>query len=59
VVVLIDRQSGADEALSQAGFKLHAVFKLTEMLEDWEASGKVSHDQVEAVRDFLSRTKDG
>jgi len=59
VVVLIDRQSGADEALSQAGFKLHAVFTLTEMLEDWEASGKVSHDQVEAVRDFLSRTKDG
>ena len=59
VVVLIDRQSGASEALSQAGIRLHAVLKLTEMLDYWEMSEKVPHEQVNAVRLFLSQVKDG
>ena len=58
VVVLIDRQSGAKKALDQAGMKLHAVLKLTEMLDYWEASGKVSRDQIQAVKAFLSQEKD-
>ena len=59
VVVLIDRQSGASETLEQAGFRMHAVFKLTEMLDYWEASGKVPRERVEAVRAFLDQTRDG
>jgi uridine monophosphate synthetase len=58
VVVLIDRQSGASEALSRAGLKLHSVLKLTEMLDYWEASDKVTREQVEAVRLFLNQVKD-
>lgn len=53
VVVLIDRQSGAREALEQAGLKLHAVLTLTGMLSHWEASGKVPAAQIAAVRAFL------
>lgn len=56
VVVLIDRQSGAAEALEKAGFHLHAVMKLTEMLDYWEAACKVPQQQIEAVRDFLHKT---
>ena len=59
IVVLIDRQSGADEALQKAGFRLHAVFKLTKMMDYWESSGKVSKDQVEAVKSFLNQVKGG
>jgi uridine monophosphate synthetase len=59
VVVLIDRQSGANDALEQASMRLHAVFKLTEMLNYWEAFEKVTREQVEAVRLFLSQVKDG
>jgi uridine monophosphate synthetase len=59
IVVLIDRQSGADEALQKAGFRLHAVFKLTKMMDYWESSGKVSKDQVEAVKNFLNQVKGG
>jgi uridine monophosphate synthetase len=59
VVVLIDRQSGADEALQKAGFKLHAVFKLSEMMAYWESCGKVSTDQVEVVKSFLNQVKGG
>ena len=55
VVVLIDRQSGAAEALNQAGLKLHAVLTLTEMLAHWEQSGKVPQEQIQAAREFLAR----
>ncbi|MCL4562324.1 MAG: orotidine-5'-phosphate decarboxylase [Chloroflexi bacterium] len=53
VVVLIDRQSGAAEALGASGYRLHPVFTLTQLLEIWERSGSVSPEQVEAVRQFL------
>jgi uridine monophosphate synthetase len=53
IVVLIDRQSGAGEALAQAGFRMHAVFTLTQMLDHWELSGQVPADQITAVRKFL------
>lgn len=53
VVVLVDRQSGAKEALEQAGLRLHAVLTIREMLDDWEAAGKVPAEQVAATRGFL------
>lgn len=53
VVVLIDRQSGAGEALAQAGYRMHAVFTLTQMLDHWELSQQVPAMQIAAVREFL------
>ena len=55
VVVLIDRQSGAAQALQEKGCKLHAVFTLTELLDYWEASGQVPAAQIQAARDFLKQ----
>jgi uridine monophosphate synthetase len=54
VVVLIDRQSGAAAALAEAGLRLHAVCTLSALLEIWEKSGRVSPDQITAVRHFLA-----
>jgi uridine monophosphate synthetase len=53
VVVLIDRQSGAAGSLAQAGYQLHAVFTLGELLDEWERAGKISVDQAASVRAFL------
>jgi uridine monophosphate synthetase len=53
VVVLIDRQSGAGEALAQAGYRMHAVFTLTELLDYWEQTGQVPGEQIMAAREFL------
>ena len=53
VVVLIDRQSGAKEALEGAGFHLHAVLTITELLDYWEKTGKVEKDKIVATREFL------
>jgi len=53
VVVLVDRQSGAKESLAQAGYSMHAVLTINEMLDYWEANGKVEKDKIEATRKFL------
>lgn len=53
VVVLIDRQSGAAESLASAGYRLHAVFTLTDLLDYYEAHGSISAEHIAAVRAFL------
>lgn len=53
VVVLVDRQSGAKESLEQAGYQLHAVLTISEMLNYWEEAGKVEKTKIEATRKFL------
>jgi uridine monophosphate synthetase len=53
VVVLVDRQSGAAEALASAGLRLHAVLTLTDLLNYWEREGSVSQEKIGAVREFL------
>jgi uridine monophosphate synthetase len=56
VVVLIDRQSGAKEALEQAGYRLHAVLTFTQLLDHWEKNHKVNPQKIEAARQFLLKT---
>jgi uridine monophosphate synthetase len=53
VVVLIDRQSGAAEALAEQGYQLHAVLQFTDLLHYWQDSGQVPADQIQAVFKFL------
>jgi len=57
VVVLIDRQSGAKEALEVAGFRLHAVLTITELLDYWEKTGKVEKRRIKETRTFLKNGK--
>jgi uridine monophosphate synthetase len=53
VAVLIDRQSGAKEALAEAGYNLHTVLTITQLLDYWESTGKVEKDKIESTREFL------
>ena len=55
IVVLIDRQSGAGEALTNAGYQFHAVTTLTALLDYYEASQKVPLQQVLLAREFLKK----
>ena len=56
VVVLVDRQSGAREALREAGYAMHAVLTITEMLDHWERTGGVEQDKITETRQFLAET---
>jgi len=53
VVVLIDRRSGAKESLAEAGYNLHAVLTISELLDHWEETGKVDGEKIIATREFL------
>lgn len=57
IVVLIDRQSGAKESLSQAGFNLHAVLTINELLDYWESTNKVDKDKIEETKAFLQNSR--
>jgi uridine monophosphate synthetase len=57
VVVLVDRQSGAKELLAQAGYSMHAVLTISQLLDDWEKTGKVEKDKIEETREFLKTSK--
>jgi uridine monophosphate synthetase len=53
VVVLVDRQSGAKKSLEQAGYSMHAVLTITQLLDYWEETKQVDRDKIEATREFL------
>ncbi|MCS6909027.1 MAG: orotidine-5'-phosphate decarboxylase [Anaerolineales bacterium] len=54
IVVLIDREQGAREALAAAGYTLHAVTTLRELLALWRESGAVTAAQYDEVMAFLA-----
>ena len=55
VVVLVDRQSGAKQSLAEAGYTLHAVLTISELLDYWEQTGQVEKEQISATRAFLNQ----
>jgi uridine monophosphate synthetase len=52
-VVLIDREQGAGETLAQAGYSLHAVATLSDLLHMWQRAGDISADQFARVTEHL------
>ena len=57
VVVLVDRQSGAKESLAEAGYAMHAVLTISEMLDHWEQTSKVGKSKIDVTRKFLNQNK--
>jgi uridine monophosphate synthetase len=55
IVVLIDRGQGAGPMLADAGYQLHAVVTLDNLLPEWLHSGAISQAQFEEVTAFLKR----
>ena len=56
VVVLVDRQSGAKESLEQAGYSMHAVLTIGQLLDSWDEHKKVEKDKIEKTRLFLQNS---
>lgn len=53
IVVLIDRSPTGGIELKQAGYKLHSVFNLDQILDHFDRTGKVNKTEIEAARRFL------
>lgn len=54
VVVLVDRNSGADNELADVGLRLHSVVGLRELLVHWRATNAVDSDKILQVQAFLA-----
>jgi uridine monophosphate synthetase len=53
VVVLIDREQGGAEDLEEAGYRLHTVLRLSEMLDLLADAGRIDEQQRDEVVAFL------
>jgi uridine monophosphate synthetase len=53
VVVLIDREQGGGAELAEAGYRLHAVLRLSEMLDLLVGAGRISEGQRDRVASSL------
>jgi uridine monophosphate synthetase len=53
VVVLIDREEGGRDDLAKAGYRLHAVLRLSEMLDMLLEAGRISTERRDEVASFL------
>jgi uridine monophosphate synthetase len=50
VVVLIDREQGGRENLAEQGYQLHAVLRLSEILDTLYQAGRISATELAAVK---------
>lgn len=55
IVVLIDREQGARETLAAAGFRLHTIFTLRQVLAEWQRAGAITPAQFDEVLNFLKQ----
>ena len=53
VVVLIDREQGGRDELEAAGYRLHAVLRLSDMLAVLVSEGRITAQQKDQVASFL------
>jgi len=52
IVVLIDRQPVGQDAFSAVNLKLHAVFKIAELLDYWYTKNAITVEQARMLADF-------
>ena len=57
LLVLIDRDSGAEERLRQHGVELHSIFKFRLLLRFWREKSLITHQQYEEVVLFLDESQ--
>jgi orotate phosphoribosyltransferase len=53
VLVLVDREQGGQEDLAEKGYRLHALFRLAEMIEDLHAAGHITRSRYDRVMAYL------
>lgn len=53
IIVLIDREQGGPEELKEKGYALHAVLKMSEMLDVLKKSGRISHEQFGSIKEYF------
>lgn len=53
VVSIVDREQGGVQALEAKGYKVHALFRLPELMQELLALGKISRETAEMTLQFI------
>ena len=54
IVVLVDREQGGAKQLADAGYRLHAAFKFSKLLDYYHRVGKIDDAKYQEARDYLA-----
>ena len=57
VLVLVDREQGGPEQLREAGYTLHAAFKLSQLLRYYVRVGKIDQNKYDEVMTYLETNR--
>jgi uridine monophosphate synthetase len=57
VIVLIDREQGGKKHLTEKGYKLHAVFTITEMIDVLQQADKLEIAMATKVKEFITKNQ--
>lgn len=57
IVVLVDREQGGQKKLAQKGYRLHAVFKFSDMLKILESKKKITSEKYQETIQYLEETR--
>jgi orotate phosphoribosyltransferase len=55
LLVVVNREQGGKENLKKLGFKVHALAKISEVVESLSASGSISKAQADAVLAYIKK----
>ena len=55
LIVVVDREQGGKENLEKLGYKVHALAKISEIVDSLYKSKKISREQADAVLDYIKK----
>jgi uridine monophosphate synthetase len=55
VMVVVDREQGGKENLEKLGYRVHALAKVSELVDSLLQEGKISKRQAEAVANYIRK----
>ncbi len=53
VLVVVDREQGGDRALAERGCPVHSLYKVSELIEHYRASGRIDDTAAQAALDHV------
>jgi uridine monophosphate synthetase len=55
LLVVVDREQGGREKLEKLGYRVHALAKISEVVESLYQSGSISKEQADAVLSYVKK----
>jgi orotate phosphoribosyltransferase len=55
ILVIVNREQGGKENLEKAGYTVHALAKVSEVVTSLEKNGKISAEQAKTVLDYIKK----